>query len=345
MSINLFRFMSEDLAIDLGTANTLIYAKGKGIVLNEPSVVAVKRGANGNGPVVLAVGKEASRMLGKVPKNIEAVKPMREGVIADFEMTQAMLRHFILRVHRRRKFVRPRMIISVPWDVTPVEKKAVKETADSAGASRVYLIEEPVATAIGAGLPVAEPIGSMIVNVGGGTTEVAVISLAKVVYCKSVRVAGDRMDDAIVQHMRRHRNLLIGPGTAEKVKKTIGSAFPNGEREMFEVKGRDLVTGRPSVIEIDSEEVRTALQEPVGVIIDTIREAFEQCPPELSADILDHGIVLSGGGSCLKYLDRLIVHEIGISVHIASEPLFTVAIGAGHALDDLDLLEKVSVRI
>jgi rod shape-determining protein MreB len=345
MSVNPLRFLSEDLAIDLGTANTLIYVKGKGIVLNEPSVVAVRRNTNGNGPVVLAVGNEASRMLGKVPMNIEAVKPMREGVIADFEMTQAMLRHFIFRVYRRSKFIRPRMIICVPWDVTPVEKKAVKETAESAGASRVYLIEEPVATAIGAGLPVAEPIGSMIVDVGGGTTEVAVISLAKVVYCKSVRVAGDRMDDAIVQHMRRHRNLLIGGRTAEAVKKTIGSAFPNGEKETFEVKGRDLITGRPSVIEIDSDEIRTALQEPVGTIVETIKETFEQCPPELSADILDRGIVLAGGGGCLKCLDQLIMKEIGITVHMASEPLFTVAVGAGRALDDMDLLEKVAMRV
>ncbi|MEN6466249.1 MAG: rod shape-determining protein [Syntrophaceae bacterium] len=335
---------SNDLAIDLGTANTLVYVKGKGIVLSEPSVVAVHRDSRGI-QKVLAVGMDAKRMLGRTPGNIVAIRPMREGVIADFEITEAMLRHFIMRVHNRRTLVRPRIIISIPSGITQVERRAVKETAESAGAREVYLIEEPMAAAIGAGLPITEPISSMVVDIGGGTTEVAVISLSGIVYSRSVRVAGDKMDDAIVQHMKRKYSLLIGERTGEIIKTTIGCAYPDAETRTVEVKGRDLISGIPKIIEIDSEEVREAITEPVSIIVDTIKDALEQCPPELAADIVDRGIVLTGGGALLRNLDILLKEETSLPIMVANDPLSTVAKGAGMALDELDLLREVTIQV
>jgi len=335
---------SNDLAIDLGTANTLVYVKGKGIVLSEPSVVAVHRDSRGV-QKVLAVGTDAKRMLGRTPGNIVAIRPMREGVIADFEITEAMLRHFIMRVHNRRTLVRPRIIISIPSGITQVERRAVKETAESAGAREVYLMEEPMAAAIGAGLPIKEPISSMVVDIGGGTTEVAVISLSGIVYSRSVRVAGDKMDDAIVQHMKRKYSLLIGERTGEMIKTTIGCAYPDGDVRTVEVKGRDLISGIPKIIEIDSEEVRDAITEPISIIVDTIKEALEQCPPELAADIVDRGIVLTGGGALLRNLDLLLREETGLPISVADDPLSTVARGAGMALDEMDLLKEVAIQV
>ncbi|MEA3487516.1 MAG: rod shape-determining protein [Thermodesulfobacteriota bacterium] len=336
--------ISNDLAIDLGTANTLVYVKGKGIVLNEPSVVAVHRDLRG-AKKVLAVGADAKRMLGKTPGNIVAIRPMRDGVIADFEITEAMLRHFILCVHNRRTFVRPRIIISIPSGITPVERRAVKETAESAGAREVYLIEEPMAAAIGAGLPITEPVSSMVVDIGGGTTEVAVISLAGVVYSNSVRVAGDKIDNAIVQYMKRKYSLLIGERSGEMIKNTIGCAYPEDEIRTVDVKGRDLISGIPKIVEINSEEVMEAMAEPVGVIIDAIRDALENAPPELAGDIVDRGIVLAGGGALLRNLDVLLREETGLPITIADDPLSAVARGAGKALDELHILKDVTIQL
>ncbi len=335
---------SNDLAIDLGTANTLVYVKGKGIVLSEPSVVAVHRDARGMKKVI-AVGEEAKRMLGRTPGNIVAIRPMRDGVIADFEITEAMLRHFIMRVHNRKTLVRPRIIISIPSGITQVEKRAVKETAESAGAREVYLIEEPMAAAIGAGMPITEPISSMIVDIGGGTTEVAVISLAGIVYAKSVRVAGDRMDEAIVQYMKRKYSLLIGERSAEIIKTTIGCAYPDTELRTVDVKGRDLISGIPKIIEINSEEVREAIMEPVSIIVDTVKDALENAPPELAGDIVDRGIVLTGGGALLRNLDVLLREETGLPISIADDPLSSVVKGAGMALDEIDLLKEVTIQL
>ncbi|MCL2341489.1 MAG: rod shape-determining protein, partial [Proteobacteria bacterium] len=289
----LFGWLSNDLAIDLGTANTVLYVKGKGIVLREPSVVAVRKDGRGNR--VLAVGREAKEMLGRTPGNIVAIRPMKDGVIADFEVTEAMLRYFINKVHNRRTLVRPRIIISVPSGITQVEKRAVRDTAESAGAGEVYLIEEPMAAAIGAALPITEPTANMIVDIGGGTTEVAVISLAGIVYAKSVRVAGDRMDDSIIQYIKRKHNLAIGERTAEEIKTTIGNVLPEEPYETMEIKGRDLVAGVPKTLTITSKEIQAAIAEQVDVIVDAVRVALEQTPPELSADIVDQGIVLTGG--------------------------------------------------
>ncbi len=336
--------ISNDLAIDLGTANTLVYVKGKGIVLNEPSVVAVHRDSRGI-KKVLAVGTDAKMMLGKTPGNIMAIRPMKDGVIADFEITEAMLRHFILRVHNRRTFVRPRIIISIPSGITPVERRAVKETAESAGAREVYLIEEPMAAAIGAGLPITEPVSSMVVDIGGGTTEVAVISMAGIVYSKSVRVAGDKIDDAIIQYMKRKYSLLIGERSGEMIKTTIGCAYPENELRTVDVKGRDIVSGIPKIIEINSEEVTEAMSEPISVIIDAVRDALENAPPELAADIVDRGIVLAGGGALLRNLDVLLREETGLPITIADDPLSAVARGAGRALDELDILKEVTVQL
>jgi len=334
---------SYDLAIDLGTSNTLIYVKGKGIVLNEPSVVALKRDLTGLDKV-LAVGKEAKMMLGRTPERIDAVRPMKDGVIADFEVTQEMLRQFIRKVHRRRTLIRPRIIISVPIGITPVEKKAIYECAKSAGASEVFLIEEPMAAAIGAGLPITEPTGNMVVDIGGGTTEVAVISLGGIVYSKSVRVAGDKIDEAIVQYINRNYNFLIGLGTAEIIKMTIGNAYPGEKVETMDVKGRDLVTGTPKILTIDSDEAREMISEELNTILQAVRSALEQMPPELSADILDKGIVLTGGGSLLKNLDALLREETKVPITVSENPLFTVALGAGKALDNLSILKEVIVR-
>ncbi len=334
-------FFSNDLAIDLGTANTLVYVKGKGIVLNEPSVVAVKKDGRGNNKI-LTVGKEAKRMLGRTPGNIVAVRPLKDGVIADFEVTEAMLRYFIRKVHNRAALVRPRIVICVPSGITQVERRAVRESAESAGAREVYLIEEPMAAAIGAGLPVTEPTSNMVVDIGGGTTEVAVISLAGIVYSKSVRVGGDKMDDAIVQYLKRTYNLLIGQSTAEAIKITIGNAYPTGEVETIEVKGRDLITGIPKILTIDSEEVRKAISDQIRTIVDAVKTALEQTPPELAADIVDRGIVLTGGGALLKNIDVLLREETRLPVTIAEDPLTTVVMGTGKVLDNLDMLKEVA---
>ncbi len=335
---------SNDLAIDLGTANTLVYVKGKGIVLSEPSVVAVHMDSKGV-KKVLAVGAEAKRMVGRTPGNIMAIRPMRDGVIADFDITEAMLRHFILSVHNRRTLVRPRIIVSVPSGITQVERRAVRETVESAGAREIYLIEEPMAAAIGAGLPITEPTSSMVVDIGGGTTEVAVISLSGIVYAKSLRVAGDKIDEEIVQYMKRKYSLLIGERTGEIIKTTIGCAYPDKELRTVEVKGRDLISGIPKIIEINSEEVREAIAEPISLIVDTVKDALENAPPELAGDIVDRGIMLTGGGALLRNLDILIREETGLPVTIADDPLSTVARGAGMALDQLDVLKEVTLQI
>lgn len=335
---------SNDLAIDLGTANTLVYVKGKGIVLNEPSVVAVHKDARGM-KKVLAVGLEAKSMLGRTPGNIVAIRPMRDGVIADFDITEAMLKHFILRVHNRKSLVRPRIIVSVPSGITQVERRAVRETVESAGAREIYLIEEPMAAAIGAGLPIAEPTSSMVVDIGGGTTEVAVISLAGIVYSKSVRVAGDKIDEEIVQYMKRKYSLLIGERTAEIIKTVVGCAYPMEEMKTIDVKGRDLISGIPKTIETNSEEIREAIAEPVTLIVDAIKDALENAPPELAGDIVDRGIVLTGGGALLQNIDVLVREETGLPITIADDPLSAVAKGAGMALDQLDVLKEVTIQV
>ncbi len=339
----IFGLFSNDLAIDLGTANTLVYMKGKGIVLSEPSVVAVRKDSRGVNKV-LAVGQEAKMMLGRTPGDITAIRPMKDGVIADFETTEAMLRHFIRIVHHRRSLIRPRIVICVPSGITQVEKRAVRESAESAGAREVFLIEEPMAAAIGAGLPITEPTSNMVVDIGGGTTEVAVISLAGIVYSKSVRVGGDKMDEAILQHIKRKYNLLIGIRTSEIIKTTIGNAFPSDQIDTIEVRGRDLVTGIPKILTIDSDEVRKAISEQVETIIETVRIALEQTPPELAADIVDKGIVLTGGGALLKNLDILLREETKLPITITEDPLSTVVLGSGMILDNIAILKQVTVK-
>lgn len=339
----LWGMFSNDLAIDLGTANTLVYMKGKGIVISEPSVVAVKTGAAGQ-KKVLAVGKDAKEMLGRTPGSIVAIRPMKDGVIADFDYTEEMLRYFIRKVHNRKNLIRPRIVICVPSGITQVEKRAVRESAESAGAREVYLIEEPMAAAIGAGLPITEASGNMIVDIGGGTTEVAVISLAGIVYAQSVRVGGDKLDEAIVQYMKRKYNLLIGERTAEAVKIGIGNVYAAGDETVsMEIKGRDLVSGIPKTMEITSDEIREAMSEPVNTIIEAVRIALERTPPELAADIVDKGIVLAGGGAYLKNLDILLRKETGLPVTVAEDPLSCVVLGSGAVLDQLDLLKQVAV--
>jgi rod shape-determining protein MreB len=336
-------WFSSDLAIDLGTANTLVYAKGRGIVVSEPSVVAVVK--DGRGPdKVRAVGREAKEMLGRTPGNIVAIRPMRDGVIADFEITEAMLRYFIARVHNRSRLVRPRIVVAVPSGITEVEKRAVRESAMSAGAREVYLIEEPMAAAIGAGLPVTEPSGNMIVDIGGGTTEVAVISLSGIVYSNSTRVGGDKMDEAIINYVKRKHNLLIGERTAELVKINIGTAYPTEEIRSMEIKGRDLVKGVPKTLEIKSDEVREALMEPVTAVVEAVKIALERTDPELAADIVDKGIVMTGGGSLLTNLDILLREETGLPVMVAEDALTAVALGTGKTLDSLELLREVTIR-
>ncbi|MBW2451820.1 MAG: rod shape-determining protein [Deltaproteobacteria bacterium] len=333
---------SNDLAIDLGTANTLVYMKGKGIVVSEPSVVAVQKDSLGQ-KKVLAVGTEAKNMLGRTPGSIVAIRPMKDGVIADFDITEEMLRYFIRKIHNRKALVRPRIVICVPSGITQVEKRAVKESAESAGAREVYLIEEPMAAAIGAGLPITEASGNMIVDIGGGTTEVAVISLAGIVYAKSVRVGGDKMDEVLVQHLKRKYNLLIGERTAEEIKIQIGSALSDDDLQTMEVKGRDLVSGIPKTLEIDSREICEALSEPINAIVEAVRIALERTPPELAADIVDKGIVLAGGGALLRNLDQLLRQETGLPVVIAEDPLSSVVLGSGKVLDELNLLKQVTV--
>ncbi|GLQ06429.1 rod shape-determining protein [Sneathiella chinensis] len=333
--------LSADMAIDLGTANTLVYVKGRGIVLNEPSVVAIIH--RDGKKQVLAVGDEAKMMLGRTPGNIEAIRPLRDGVIADFEIAEEMIKHFIQKVHNRRSFARPQIIICVPSGSTAVERKAIKESAENAGAREVYLIEEPMAAAIGAGLPVTEPTGSMVVDIGGGTTEVAVLSLGGIVYAKSVRVGGDKMDEAIIAYIRRNHNLLIGESSAERIKKTIGSACPpeDGNGETMEVKGRDLMNGVPKELVISQRQIAESLAEPVGAIIEAVKVALEHTAPELAADIVDKGIVLTGGGGLLGNFDYVLRHATGLPVSIADEPLSCVAIGTGRALEELKTLRHV----
>lgn len=339
---SLLGVFSTDLAIDLGTANTCVYVKGHGLVLREPSVVAVKRDNRGN-KVVLAVGHDAKRMLGRVPGNIEAIRPMKDGVIADFEVTEAMLRHFISKAHKSNHFVHPRVMICVPTGVTQVEKRAVKESAQSAGAREVYLIEEPMAAAIGANLPITEPISNMVVDIGGGTTEVAVISLAGIVYSRSVRVGGDKMDEAIMTHVKRKYNLLIGETSAEDIKIQIGSAYPLDPEETLEIKGRDLLDGIPKNITITSEEIRKSIAEQVDSIVQAVRIALEQPPPELAADIVDRGIVLTGGGALLKGLDQLLRDQTNLPITVVDDPLSTVVMGTGKALDNINILKNVCI--
>ena len=330
---------SNDLAVDLGTANTLVYVKGKGIVLREPSVVAVHAGSG----QVLAVGADAKQMLGRTPGNIQAIRPMKDGVIANFEITEAMIRHFIQKVHNRKALVRPRIIIAVPSGITQVEKRAVRDSAESAGAREVYLIEEPMAAAIGVGLPVQEPSGNMIVDIGGGTTEVAVISMSGIVFSKSVRVAGDEMDEALVNYIKKKYNLLIGERTAENLKIKIGTVYPTGNNDSLEGKGRDLVAGIPKTLLITEDEVREALSETVNMIIDAVKITLERTPPDLAADIVDKGIVLAGGGSMIKGLDVLLREETGLPISLAEDPLSAVVLGTGKVLDEIELLKKVSV--
>jgi rod shape-determining protein MreB len=340
----LFGIFSNDLAIDLGTANTLIYVKNQGIVCNEPSVVAVQQRNERGGKKVLAVGAEAKRMLGRTPGSIVAIRPLKDGVIADFEITEAMLRYFIQKVHNRRTLVRPRIIVGVPFGITEVEKRAVRESAESAGAREVYLIEEPMAAAIGAGLPITEPTGNMIVDIGGGTTEVAVISLSGIVFSRSVRVGGDKMDEAIAQFIKRKYNLLVGERTAELIKITIGSAYPGDEIQTMEIKGRDLVAGVPKTVVITDEEIRDSLLEPINQIVEAVRLSLERTPPELASDIVDRGIVLAGGGALLRNLDILLREETGLPVMMADDPLTAVVMGAGKALDEISLLREVAVH-
>jgi rod shape-determining protein MreB len=336
---SLLSMFSNDLAIDLGTANTLVYAKNKGIVVREPSIVAVNK-INGN---VEAVGREAKEMLGRTPGNIAAIRPMKDGVIADFEVTEKMIKYFIEKAHGRRFLVKPRIVISVPSEITQVEKRAVKDSALRAGATEVYLIEQAMAAAIGAGLPITDPTGNMIVDIGGGTTDVAVISLAGIVYSRSVRVAGNEMDDAIIQYIKRKYNLLIGERTAEQVKMEIGSAFPLDEEMTMEIKGRDLVEGVPKTLVVSDEEIREALSETVATIVEAVRVALERTPPELSADIMDKGIIIAGGGSMLKNLDKRLREETGLPVTLAEDPLACVALGTGQMLTDFSLLRKISI--
>ena len=341
MFSRMFGFLSADMAIDLGTANTLVYVKGRGIVLNEPSVVAIAE-VKGK-QQVLAVGEEAKQMLGRTPGNIRAIRPLRDGVIADFEVAEEMIKYFIRKVHNRRNFASPLVIICVPSGSTAVERRAIQESAESAGARKVLLIEEPMAAAIGAGLPVTEPTGSMVVDIGGGTTEVAVLSLGSIVYSRSVRVGGDKMDEAIIGYIRRNHNLLVGEASAARVKEEIGSACPpeNGDGATMEIKGRDLMNGVPKELIISERQVAESLTEPVGAIIETIKVALEHTAPELAADIVDKGIVLTGGGALLGNMDYVLRHATGLPVSLADDPLSCVVLGTGRALEEMKRLKDV----
>ncbi len=340
---NLIGIFSNDLAIDLGTANTLIYVKDKGIVSNEPSVVAVHVNSKGE-KKILSVGRDAKKMLGKTPGNISAIRPMKDGVIADFEVVEAMLKYFIRKIHNRKTMIRPRIIVAVPSGITAVERRAVKESAEAAGARIVFLIEEPMAAAIGAGLPITEAYGNMIVDIGGGTTEVAVISMSGIVYAKSIRVGGDKIDDSIIQYIKKKYNLLIGDRTAELVKMTIGTAYPVGETSKMNIKGRDLVSGIPKIIEINSSEIMEAMSEPVAQIVDAIKITLEKVPPELSSDIVDRGIIIAGGGALLKNIDILIRENTELPVIIADDPLTCVVRGAGKALNEINVLQDIMLE-
>jgi len=331
--------LGRDMAIDLGTANTLVYVRGRGIVLNEPSVVAVNT-LNG---AILAVGAEAKRMIGRTPSHIQAVRPLKDGVIADFDITEKMLRYFIQKVHQRKFLAKPRIVVCVPSGITGVEQRAVEEASISAGARSAYIIEEPMAAAIGAGLPIHEPTGNMVVDIGGGTTEVAVISLGGVVTATSVRVGGDELDEAIINHVKKEYSVALGERTAEAIKLAVGSAFPTPEDMIAEIKGRDLVSGLPKTIHITSEEVRKAIEEPVNAIVDAVRDTLDRCPPELAADVMDSGIVLTGGGALLRGLDQRLKHETGMPIHVAENPLSCVAIGSGKCLEEFEVLKRVLI--
>jgi rod shape-determining protein MreB len=341
MISSLFGAISNDIAIDLGTANTLIYMKGKGIVLNEPSVVALRN--VGGRKVVHAVGIEAKQMLGRTPGHMEAIRPMRDGVIADFEVAEAMIKHFISKVHNRRSFAHPQIVVCVPSGSTAVERRAIQESAESAGARKVWLIEEPMAAAIGAGLPVTEPTGSMVVDIGGGTTEVAILSLGGIVYPRSVRVGGDKMDEAIIAYIRRNHNLLVGESSSERIKKEIGSAMvpEDGEGRTMEIKGRDLMNGVPKELVITERQIAESLQEPVSAIVEAVKVALENTAPELAADIVDKGIVLTGGGALLSNMDTVLRQATGLPVSVAEEPLLCVALGTGHAVENITRLRGV----
>ena len=333
----LMSIFGRDMAVDLGTANTLVYVKGKGIVLNEPSVVAIDKTTG----AVLAVGLEAKRMIGRTPGNIVAIRPLKDGVIADFDVTERMLRYFIQRVHKRRFLARPRIVVGVPSGITGVEQRAVEEAAEQAGARSAHLIEEPMAAAIGADLPIYEPSGNMVVDIGGGTTEVAVISLGGIVASESIRIGGDEIDEAIIQHMKREHNLMLGERTSEELKIEIGSAYPLTQEEQAEVRGRDLVTGMPKTLVVSSTEIRVAIEEPVSMIIDAVKRTLDKTPPELSSDIMGRGIVLAGGGALLRGLDERLRQETGMPVHLVEHPLDVVAVGSGKCLEEFDHLKKV----
>ena len=332
-------FIGRDMAIDLGTANTLVYVRGRGIVLNEPSVVAINQDTGG----ILAVGLEAKKMIGRTPGNIVAIRPLKDGVISDFDTTERMLRYFIQKVHKRRHFAKPRLVVCVPSGITGVEQRAVKDAGYAAGARKVYIIEEPMAAAIGAGLPIHEPTGNMVVDIGGGTTEIAVISLGGLVTVQSIRVGGDELDQAIISWIKREYSLLLGERTAEEIKMAIGSAFPAVGEPDAEIRGRDLVTGLPKTILVTAEEIRKAIDEPVSRIVEAVKTTLDSCPPELSGDIMDRGIVLTGGGALLHGLDERLRHETGIAVHIAENPLNAVVMGTGRCIEEFEALEKVLI--
>ena len=332
-------FLGRDMAVDLGTANTLVYVRGRGIVLNEPSVVAVNT-VNG---AILAVGSEAKRMIGRTPSHIRAVRPLKDGVIADFDITEKMLRYFIQKVHHRRFLAKPRVVVCVPSGITGVEQRAVEEATISAGARAAYIIEEPMAAAIGAGLPIHEPTGNMVVDIGGGTTEVAVISLGGIVTATSIRVGGDELDEAIIQYVKKEYSVMLGERTAEAIKLHVGSAFPIPDDMIAEIKGRDLVSGLPKTIHVTSEEVRKAIEEPVNAVVDAVRNTLDRCPPELAADVLDRGIVLTGGGALLRGLDERLKHETGMPINVAENPLSCVAIGSGKCLEEFEVLKRVLI--
>ncbi|MFH1776794.1 MAG: rod shape-determining protein [Candidatus Omnitrophota bacterium] len=335
----LWGVFSNDIGIDLGTANTLVFMKGQGIVLCEPSVVAVQKGTSN----VLAVGEEAKRMLGRTPGSIVAIRPMKDGVIADFDISECMLRYFIRRVHKHNRFFKPRIVIAVPSGITEVEKRAVIDSAERAGAREVFLIEEPVAAAIGVGLAIQEPVGNMVVDIGGGTTEMAIISLSDIVCSKSLRIGGDELDDAIIQHLKRTYNLMVGERTAEEIKIKIGSAYPLEKEIEYEVRGRDLIAGLPKTIKISSLEIREALSEPIASILESVRIILEKAPPELSADLVERGIIMVGGGSLLRGIDKLLTDETGLPVNVADDPLTAVAMGTGKVLTEIKYLKKVAV--
>jgi rod shape-determining protein MreB and related proteins len=338
-SLGSMQLLGRDMAVDLGTANTLVYVRGRGIVLDEPSVVAV----NTNTQAVLAVGREAKRMIGRTPNHIQAVRPLRDGVISDFDITLRMLRYFIQTVHRRNFLAKPRVVVCVPSGITGVEQRAVEEATIQAGARAAFIIEEPMAAAIGAGMPIHEPTGNMIVDIGGGTTEVAVISLGGIVSSQSIRVGGDELDEAIISYIKKEYSLMLGDRTAEQIKLSVGSAFPQADEPSAEIRGRDLVSGLPKTITVSSEEIRRALEEPVNAIVEAVKGTLDKTPPELAADIMDRGVVLTGGGGLLRGLDRRLMHETGIPIHLAENPLESVVLGSGKCLEEFETLKKVLI--